>query len=109
MSPAETVDMAGKIASSQFAGFIVLLLVVLVMGLAFSALWGFVKQQIGDMRVSLEKCQTAHEECQNNNRMLAQAVVAQADGKKWEAKTRAELVLSPAPTPTDLPMQGPHL
>lgn len=105
MTPAETVDIASKIASSQFAGFIVLLLVVVVMAFAFAALWSFVKQQMADMRAALFACQKSHEDCQRDNRMLAQAVVAQADGKKWEAKTRAELVLSPAPTPHDLPAQ----
>lgn len=105
MTAAETVDIAGKIASSQFAGFIVMLLVVIAMGLAFSALWSFVKQQIGDMRTALLACQRSHEDCQRDNRMLARAVLDQMEGKHWEAKARAESVLSLEPTPNELPGQ----
>lgn len=103
MTAKDSVDIAGQIASSQFAGFIILMLVVMALGMVLRAMWGFVRGQIDEMKGALAACRKDHADCQRDNRMLANAIVAQADGKKWEAKTRAELVLSSEPTPDELP------
>ncbi len=96
-----SVDLAGQIASSQFAGFIILLLVVGALGFGLAALWGFVKAQILEMRQEILQCRSSESECRRDNRMLAHAVLDQIKGKKWEAKARAEAVLSADPTPAE--------
>lgn len=106
MSPRDAIDVAEQIAVSQFSGYVLLMVVAGLMLIVMRVMWEMIKKQIADVRSMLTTCQEGHKECERASRALALAVLDQSEGKRWEAKAKAEAVLSERPTPEFQP--GAH-
>lgn len=82
----DTVAVANQIVASQFPAFVVLFVVCTGLTAAVVAMWRLFRAELAD-------CRRQHDDCQRQNRVLAQAVLDSAQGRQHEAKARAETVL----------------
>lgn len=90
-------DAVGKIVNGNAAGFFVLFLCVVVLGVVVRVLWKDTKQNNAELRRDLDDCRKGHANCEAHTRVLTQALLDFTHGRDHAAKARAETLLEMPP------------
>lgn len=80
------IDAAGRIVNGNLAGFVVMAFALVALSLMVRKLWAMVERRLAE-------CERQHAECRSENAALLQALIDLAEGRRYEAKARAQTVL----------------
>lgn len=89
MSPEEAKQLAevlGQILNGNAVGFFVMVAALGGLAYAVKRLWAMVEKRLAD-------CERQHEACQKESAALSQALIDLADGKRYEARARAQTMM----------------
>ncbi len=86
-------EILGSMAMGNLVGFFLLIAAIFGLGWIVAALWRIVQTNMEECRRDRENAVTAHQKCEDQNRILAEAVMAATKGHHHEAVTKAGMVL----------------